>query len=398
MWRSVLLLILAVAIASPAQAQVQVTELAAPDAFSTAGRETGLPSELWRGTPVEMARAVLPLLATRPLSPAASQLARRILATGAPGPVGSAADGALTGARANALIALGDLSSAARILERAPGVERSADLSRAAAEVALLTGDVPRACAISEALTAGRGEINWLRLRAFCQVEVGRVDQAQLTFDLAQTQTQARDVTFGRLMSARLGGGAPGAASLRNGLDLALSRSLKLDLAVAKPASAVAAALSGRDPTLPVFDVTAIDSVIGGLGGSLRSGLPPEAGVSALVAAATDADPKPRARLQSAALLLAAFSAAPNGPDRTRLAGFAIPEGKSPAGRNAALAIAAEGRRMGEAALLALWICADAGVSGPGVADRARIVGALARIGLIEDARTFALEGLASLK
>ena len=396
MLRSLLLLIFAVAVASPAPAQVQVTELAAPDAFSTPGRETGLPSELWRGTPVEMARAVLPLLAVKPLSPAASLLARRVLATGAPGPEGSTGDEALTGARANALIALGDLAAAGLILERAPGVERSENLSRAAAEIALLTGDMPRACAISEALTAGRGDIYWLRLRAFCQVETGRVDQAQLTFDLAQTQ--ARDVTFGRLMSARLGGGAPGAASLRNGLDLALSRSLKLDLAVAKPASAVAAALSGRDPTPPVVDATAIDSVIGGLAGSLHSGLPPEAGVSALVAAATDADPKTRARLQSAALLLAAFSTAPNGPDRTRLAGFAIPEGKSPAGRNAALVLAAEGRRMGETTLLALWICADAGVSGPGVADRARIVGALARVGLVEDARLFALEGLAGLK
>ncbi len=396
MWRSVLLATLAVMVASPAQAQVQVTELAAPDAFSTPGRETGLPSELWRGTPVEMARVVLPLLAAKPLSPAASQLARRILATGAPGPEGSTGDEALTGARANALIALGDLAAAALILERSAGVERSAGLSIAAAEVALLTGDMPRACAISEALTAGRGEIYWLRLRAFCQVEAGRVDQAHLTFDLAQTQ--ARDVTFGRLMSARLGGGAPGAASLRNGLDLALSRSLKLDTATAKPAPAVAAALSGQDPAPPVFDVAALDPVIGGLGASVRSGLPPEAGVSALVAAATDADPKTRARLQSAALLLVAFSVVPSGSDRTRLAAFAVPEGKSPAGRNAALAAAAEGRRMGEAALLALWICADAGVSGPGVADRARIVGALARVGLVEDARLFALEGLASLK
>lgn len=396
MLRSVLLLIFAIAAPSLSQAQVQVTELAAPDAFSTAGRETGLPLELWRGTPVEMARAVLPLLADKPLSPAASQLARRVLATGAPGPEGSTGDDALTAARANALIALGDLAATARILERAPGLERNADLSRAAAEVAMLTGDVPRACAIADALTAGRGKIYWLRLRAFCQAEAGRVDQAHLTFDLAQTQ--ARDVIFGRLMSAQLGGGAPGAASLRNGLDLALSRSLKLDTATAKPAPAVAAALSGREPTLPVFDVAAVDLVIGGLGASVRSGLPPEAGVSALVAAAADADPKTRARLQSAALLLVALSVAPTGLERTRLAAFVVPEGKSPAGRNVALAAAAEQRRMGEAALLARWVCADVGVSGPGVADRARIVGALARVGLVEDARAFALEGLAALK
>ena len=396
MWRTGLLAFLAVAVASPLSAQVQVTELAAPDAFSTAGRETGLPPELWRGTPVELARVVLPLLSVKPLSPAASQLARRILATGAPGPAGSTRDEALTGARANALIALGDLPAAARVLEGASGLERSPELSQATAETALLTGDVQRACAISGALTSGRGDIYWLRLRAFCQAESGQADQAHLTFELAQTL--ARDVIFGRLMTARLNGGPPGAASLRGGLDLALSKSLKLEATGAKPSPAVAAALSGRDPAAPTFEVAAIDPAIGGLGTSLRAGPPPEAGVSALIAAAADADSNTRSRLQGAALLLAAFSSAPPGPDRTRLAAFAVPEGKSPVGRSLALAGAAEGRRMGEAALLVLWICADAGAAGPGLADRARIVGALARVGLVEDARAFALEGLATLK
>lgn len=391
-----LLAILVVAFANPLRAQVQVTELAAPDAFSTSGRETGLPPELWRGTPVELARAVLPLLSAKPLSPAASQLARRVLATGAPGPAGSTGDEALTGGRANALIALGDLAAAARILERTSGLEGNAELSRAAAETTLLTGDTKRACAISDALTAGRGEIYWLRLRAFCQVEAGRMDQAHLTFELAQTL--ARDAVYGRLMTARLSGGPPGAASLRGGLDLVLSKSLKLETTGAKPSLAVATALSGRDPAVPSFDIAAIDPAIGGLGTSLRAGPPPATAVSALIAAAADSDPKTRGRLQSAALLLAAFSSTPTGPDRTRLAAFAVAEGKSPVGRNVALAGAAEGGRMGEAALLALWICADAGPGGLSVADRARIVGALARVGLVEDARAFALEGLAVLK
>eukprot|EP01041_Mallomonas_annulata_P021877 gene21877-42051_t len=89
MWR-VALLFVAAMVASPVRAQVQVTELAAPDAFSTAGRETGLPVDLWAGTPVSLARVVLPLVADKSLSPAASQLARRVLSTGAQGPSGSA--------------------------------------------------------------------------------------------------------------------------------------------------------------------------------------------------------------------------------------------------------------------------------------------------------------------
>jgi hypothetical protein len=382
--------------AAPARAQVQVTTLAAPDAFSTPGRETGLPAELWRGTPIETARAVLPLLAARPLSPAAASLARRVLATGAAGPQGAAGDETLAGARASALMALGDVAAAGRILERQPRLDSNSDLARAAAEGALLGGDNARACATAEGLSVGREEAYWLRLRAFCQAEAGRKDQAQLTVELAQAQ--ARDPIYGRLMAAKLAGAAPGAASLRNGLDYALSKGLGLDLSAARPAPAVAAAISGQEPAAPVFDIGPIDTAVGGLASSLYAGLPPEAGLSALIAAAGEADAKARPRLQGAALLLAALSNDLPGPDRARLAGFAIPEGKAPAGRSLALAAAADSRRMGEAALLSLWTCAEAGAAGPALADRVRIVWALARAGLVDDARALALEGLAGLK
>lgn len=397
MSRIALLATLLMLAAAPASAQVQVVQLAAPDAFSTPGRDTGLPADLWNGTPVETARTVLPMLAAKPLSPASAALARRVLATGAKGPDGSAGDEALSGARASALLALGDVGAATRILDRAAGLDRNAALSRAAAETALLAGDSARACSIAEGLSTGRGEAYWLRLRAFCQAEAGQGPQAQLTFDLAQAQ--ARDAVYGRLMAAKLVGAAPGAASLRNGLDLALSRSLGLDLTAAKPAPAVAAATSGAEPVTPTFDVTAIDAQIGGLGQTVVAGLPPEGGVSALIAAAAEStDAKTRPRLQAAAVLLAALANDLPGPDRARISAFAVPEGKAPAGRNLALEIATDSRRVGEAALLALWTAADAGAAGPAVGDRARIVRTLVRVGLADDARLFVLEGLAGLK
>lgn len=383
-------------LAAPASAQVQVTQLAAPDAFSVPGRETGLAQDLWRGTPVETARAVLPALAARPVSPAAAALARRVLATGAPGPDGAAGDEGLAGARAGALIALGDTAAAARILDRAPGLDRNAELSRAAAESALLAGDTARACQLASGLSTGRGEAYWLRLRAFCQAEAGQGAQAQLTFDLAQAQ--ARDAVYGRLMAAKLSGAPAGAASLRNGLDLALSRSLGLDLAVAKPAPAVAAALSGAEPQPSAFDTAAIDGQIGGLAAAVVSGLPPEPAVSALIATAADADAKTRPKLQAAALLVSALANDLPGPDRAKISGFTVAEGKAPAGRNLALEAAADARRVGEAALLSLWTCTDAGAAGPALADRVRIVRVLSRVGLVDEARLFVLEGLAGLK
>jgi hypothetical protein len=384
--------------AAGADRGVEVSTLAAPDAFSTPGRDTGLPSTLWRGASVRTAQNVLPLLATRTLSPAAAALARRVLAAGAPGPQGADQDAALTAARASALMAQGDARAAAAILARAPGVDRSPELAHAAAESALLAGDDARACAVAQGLGAGRDEVYWLRLRAYCQALAGRLDQAQLTFELAQAQ--AKDAPFGRLMSAKLSGsGNPGPASLRNGLDYALSRSLGLDLAAAKASPAVAAALTSGDPVAPVFDPAGAPADIAVLAETLARGEPVrEAVVQAMLEAAGYPEPKARARGQAAAALALAFSGPLTATTRADLAALTLPEGKAPVGRDLALDAAGEQKLMGEAALLSLWTCAEAGAAGPSIGDRVRIVRALHLSGLEADARAIALEGLLALK
>jgi hypothetical protein len=377
---------------------VEVSPLAAPDAFSTPGRDTGLPASLWRGASVKTAQTVLPLLATKTLSPAGAALARRVLATGAPGPQGAGSDPALAAARAGALMAQGDPKAAAAILARAPGIDRAPELAHAAAESALLAGDDTRACTVAQGLSAGRDEIYWLRLRTYCQALAGQTGQAQLTFDLAQTQ--ARDPIFGRLMSAKLSGaGNPGAASLRNGLDYALSRSLGLDLGAAKAAPEVAAALSAADPTEPALDPTRAPADVSILADALARGeAVRDAELLALLETASSTDPKVRVRGQAAVLLALALSDLARPESRGQIAAIALPEGKAPVGRDIALDLAAGQKLMGEAALLALWTCAEAGPAGPSLGDRARIVHALHAVGLDADARAFALEGLLALK
>jgi hypothetical protein len=381
-----------------APAPVQVAPLAAPDAFTTPAHDTGLPPTLWRGTSVQVVRAVLPLLADRPLSPAAAALARRVLATGAPGPEGAGNDPALIAGRAAALSAQGEPAGAAAILARAPGLDRSPDLARVAAESALLAGQDARACAIESALSSGRDDIYWVRLRTYCQAISGHATEAQLTFELAQSQ--AKDAAFSRLMGAKLAGaGDPGAPSLRNGLDYALSRNLGLDLSKAKPSPAVAAALAQGGPAEPQFDLAAAPPEAAGAVQAIAAGGPfPAVELERMLDAADTRDPKFRARASAAALIAAAF-AEPLGPTlRARVAALATPEGKAPAGRNLALGAAASEHRAGETALIALWTCAEAGPAGVAVGDRARIVRALRRAGLAADARAFALEGLVGLK
>ena len=384
--------------AQTASQPVEVTPLAAPDAFTTPGRATGLPPELWAGASARTARSVLPLLAARSLSPAGAALARRILATGAPGPAGSGRDPALAAARANALMFQGDPKAAAAVLAHVPGLDRSSELARAAAESALLSGDDPRACQIADGLTVGRDETYWLKLRGFCQAIAGQSAQARLTFELAQGQV--KDPIFTRLMGARLAGvGNPGPASLRNGLDFALSRALGLDLTTARPSPAVAAALATTEPGDPVFDLAVVPADLTALAGGVAKGRPPrDADVMALISGTQAGEPRLRARAQ-AAVLLALVLERPLSPDtRNLMAGLSLPEGKAPVGRNLALESAAQLRLMGETALLSLWTCAEAGPAGPVIGDRVRIVQALHAVGLEADARAFALEGLVALK
>jgi len=369
--------------------EVSVTPLAAPDAFSTGGRDTGLPQDLWRGASPATARTVIDLLAAKPLSPAGRGLARRVLATGAPGPEGLGQDAALAGARISALIAQGGVAEAGAILDRSSGLDRSPELARAAAEAALLADDRDRACSVAAGLATGRDDVYWLRLRAYCQQRAGETGAAQLTFDLAQGQ--ARDATYGRLMGARLAGAGGGPASLRNGLDYALSQDLGLDLAQAKAAPAVAVALERPQAPPAPGDALLADAI-----SLARSGQPDAATLERLIARAASADPKARAKAQNAALIFAALGAPASAQARGELAAFTGAEAKASPSRMLAMELAAESRLMGETAMLALWTSAEAGAAGPPTGDRARVIRALKAVGLDEDARAYAVEGLAA--
>lgn len=420
----------------PGLATAQVVEsapLPAPDLFSAAGRDTGLGPDLWTGASAATARTVLPLLAQKPLSPAASALARAVLATGARGPEGGGDDPALAAARAQALIALGEAGSAQTMLRRSGGLDRNAALSQVAAEAALLNGADQEACDIAQALSVERDQIYWLRLRAYCQALAG-APAARLTFDLAQGVE--RDAVFARLMGARLSGaGDPGPAALRGGLDLALSRSLGLDLSAAEPGPGVAFALEGPPPPQARWPMVAADKPISAamavlaqgdlaLAEGVRSALAqddapqPEpldlALLDALIAAAAGRPDAPtldrlverggvgearlRRRAQEAALLLAALGTPFSPQARGEFAAFNLPQAKAPTARAFALNQAAAAGLVGETALLALWTSAEAGANGPAAADRAAIIAALDRVGLDDHARAFAVEGLLALR
>lgn len=367
---------------APAGAQVEVTPLAALDLFSTGYGDTGLGQDVWHGASAALARSVLTRLAERPVSPAARGLAVRLLSTGGAAPRGAGADAELAAARARALIALGQPQAVAVILNRTPNIGQSPALSRAAAEAFLRTGHDDQACEVADGLGAGREAVYWLRLRAYCQAVAGNADEAALTFGLAN-QTE-RDPVYARLMGAVLAGsGKPGAASYRDGLDMALSRRLGLPPA--------------PDPVLPdvvsAEAIAALEPLLAAAGGGDRAAF--DAVFDQVAAAST---PAVKARAQTRVLLLQALGASLSDPQRALVVSFEAGRGSATAGALLALGEAATAGEKGQTALAALSICVAAPATGLAQADRISIVAALRRAGLAADARAFAIEGLAALR
>ena len=245
--RTALALAAGLIVAGPASAQVQVQSLAAPDMFSVGGGASDLPTDLWQGSSGALARLVIPLLAARPLSPAAASLARHVLEVGANGPEGAGNDPDLAGARAEALLQLGDLTAAQAIADGAPNLPQLTAMSRVAAEAALIAGQDDKACAVGDNLVMGREGAFWQRLRAYCQARAGQSAPAQLTLELAGQQEHRPE--FERLMGALIAGPTPGVATapaLDDALDFAISRRLGLDWipAVAAAPAAIAVAVA----------------------------------------------------------------------------------------------------------------------------------------------------------
>jgi hypothetical protein len=251
--RMALLLLAATAMAGPALAQVQVQPLAAPDLFSTGGGHSDLPPDLWKGSSGALAREVIPGLTSHPVTPAAAALARHVLEAGANGPEGAGDDPELAGARAEALLQLGDIAAAQAITGAAPNLPQLPAMSRVAAEADLISGQDDQACAVGDSLALGRDGAFWLRLRAYCQARSSQGPAAQLTQELADQQEHRPD--FDRLMTALLSGPTPGAAiqpALDDALDFAISRKLGLDWASAlNGAPASIAVAVARDPAAP---------------------------------------------------------------------------------------------------------------------------------------------------
>lgn len=329
--------------------EVQGGALRGLDLWSAPGSDTGLSADLWRDASPVLATMALTPLGERPLSPALRALAVRALETGARAPTGAGEDMALAALRVRSLARLGRLQAVESILARTSGVEMSEPLSRVRSEAAILRGDVPAACAAGDALRADRDASWQLKLRAWCRLSASEA-AAQLAYDTWARRGET-DAAFSTAFSAALSGETP---------DPLAAFGLK-------------AAEPSPTPSAAAIDLSQVPNLI-------RQ-------------AAAQQDRAERLRLQSAAVLAAALREDLNPDARATLASFDIPAPRASFARLGGLDAAADGKRPGEVVLYALSI-AHQQPQGLGLAERAAIVRALARVGLTEDAARIAAEGL----
>ncbi len=328
--------------------------------------------------------------------------------------------------RARALLALGDAGAALSSAERLPNIGADPALAEVLAESALVLADDMKACRIEASMTAGRSDLYWLRLRAYCQAILGQSDAAQLSLTLANDA--GRDAAYLRLMTAILVGGDPGPASVRNGVNLALSRRLGLKLSAEGAAAAIARAIRPPlldEPLLPEavaadplgsarrlaeqgevsraralrLTLETADSRWSGTDLALLDALIAAAGNNAAsfdLASLTALQGQGGAPL-TAALWMAALGSPTDSVTRPILAAGERVRASPNAVNLLALSLAAEAGAVGETAVLAVAVAADGGAAGPVPSDRAAIIRALRRVGLDKAATAFAVEGLSGL-
>ncbi|WP_427453134.1 hypothetical protein [Litorimonas sp. WD9-15] len=169
--------------------------------------EGALDTQLWQGTSANRAAK---LLSTAPLNsndPIIRDMVRTVILSGGVPPRAENESAAKTyeSARLQAVMAVGEGEVLDGFLARNPELTRAPS---AQVDLALAKGDQSRACEISDTITTGRGEPQWVRLRAACHALRGEMAAAELTRDLLRSLGYQNDAYYAQL-SALIAGRPP---------------------------------------------------------------------------------------------------------------------------------------------------------------------------------------------
>ena len=230
-WKTISRASLALALwgsAAFAQDGIEVERLDALDPMEVSLPQAGLDNRLWRGTGRDQAAAVLTRLPGPDEGQYSSEVlaaaARSVLMSGGQPPAGGRGDADLARLRVERLLTAGGAGDAFDLLERTPGINRIPALARWHADLGFALGETDRACRTADALIEGRDTAYWLRVRAYCLVLQDQTAAAELTAELARSQSED-DGFDARLFALTLGTEAD-AGPAETALQWAMSRDL----------------------------------------------------------------------------------------------------------------------------------------------------------------------------
>lgn len=141
----------------------------------------GLGLGLWEGSSAGIVHALYGRMPPHYTSPAAHDLARRLLLSIGTPPSGSDS-AALLGQRMALLVTMGESDAAVALAEAASGGDlNDPAYSRPLVDALMLSGDVNRACDLVAAQVRGGSRDFWQRASVFCDLQAGRRPDAELT-------------------------------------------------------------------------------------------------------------------------------------------------------------------------------------------------------------------------
>jgi hypothetical protein len=243
----------------------QVEGLAPPgiDAIGLAGSaEGGFDADLWAGSDGELVLALLTDLPVVSTNPPLRELTRRLLMTGAP--LANLGDpGSVLAARAERLLATGDLDGASALLARVPATGSDSELARLVVEAALLAGDDETACRRTADIAPTSDAAFWAKANVCCRLADGDRDGARLGLDLLREGGQTDDAAFFDLAEAIADGEAsamPAVPVEPSALHVALLRfaGLALPPTALRTASPMLLGAAVREPSLVAGDGLAV--------------------------------------------------------------------------------------------------------------------------------------------
>ena len=161
-----------------------------------------LPADLWQGSNRPAIERLIALLPAPNLSPAARDLAERILTVSAMPPEDGGAKASFVAIRAARLMAMGNVTAATNLARAVPRRDSDETLSRILLDAALIAGDTDEACRLARGQISRFDALYRQKAIIFCQAIAGEHDRAQLGLSMLREQQADDDPLFVRLIFA----------------------------------------------------------------------------------------------------------------------------------------------------------------------------------------------------